>query len=153
VSGFGDLLSRLEPLGRAESLDPDARGLVFELLDAVDTVHRVALHRLGDLLGASPDGLRAADPAVAWLFEAYAVGLDERAAADEVVSLRMSGTCSGCTASAVTLREPIDLRESIDGALRDDLPGFVRTEVEDDGAEPHPPPVGPVPVQLRPRGR
>ena len=171
MSGFDDLLSRLgDLLARAESLDDASRALVFDLLDQVDTVHRLALHRLGGLLGESLDELRAADPAVAWLFDAYAVGLDERAAADEaldavrpyvashggavevvaaadgVVSLRMSGTCSGCTGAAATLRERID------EALRDHLPGFVRTEVEDDGAPSHPPPVGPVPVRLRRRG-
>lgn len=170
MSAFDDLLSKLEDLlTRVEVLDEEPRELAFELLDGVDTIHRMALHRLADLLGPALQDLRDADPAVAWLFEAYGIGIDEKAAAEEaletvrpyihshggevevlhaadgVVQLRMSGTCSGCTASAVTLRT------TIDEALRDHLPGFVRTEVEEDDAAPHPPPVGPVPVELRRR--
>jgi Fe-S cluster biogenesis protein NfuA len=169
VRSFDEVLADLEGLlARVESLDDEPRRLAFELLDGVDTIHRMALRRLADLLGPSLDEVRA-DPAVAWLFEAYGIGIDEKAAADAaldsvrpyisshggqvevldaadgVVVLRMSGACSGCTASAVTLRT------SIDEALREHLPGFARTEVEEDTAEPHPPPVGPVPVELRRR--
>lgn len=166
-----ELLERLEDLlRRVEGLDDDPRQVAFELLDGVDTLHRMALRRLAGLLGDDRlVELAGADPAVAWLFEAYGIGVDERAAADAaldtvrpyihshggqvevldaeggVVRLRMSGACSGCTASAQTLRT------SIDEALREGFPGFLRTEVEEDDAEPHAPPAGPVPVQLRPR--
>ena len=155
---------------RVEGLDDESRDLAFELLDGVDTLHRMALRRLAAGLGdAVVKDLAGQDPAVAWLFEAYGIGVDEfaladaaietvrsyihshggevtvLAAADGVVRLRMSGACSGCTASAQTLRT------SIDEALREHLPGFLRSELEEDDAEPHPPPVGPVPVQLRQR--
>ena len=171
VSGLEQLLSRMEDLlGQAERLDEEPRTVAFELLDGIDTIHRFALHRLVEQLGqAAVSELRDADPAVAWLFDAYGLGVDEVAAAEAaltgvrpylhshggevevlgaragVVSLRLSGTCSGCTASAETLRT------SIDEALREHLPGFLRTEVEEDTAEAHPPPVGAVPVQIRPR--
>ncbi|MGI8683680.1 MAG: NifU family protein [Acidimicrobiales bacterium] len=171
MSGLDDLLGRLEDLlRRVEDLDDESKELAFELLDGVDTLHRMALHRLADQLGDSAvQDLAGGDPAVAWLFEAYGIGIDERAVADAaidtvrsyihshggevtvlsahdgVVRLRMSGACSGCTASAQTLRT------SIDGALQDHLPGFLRTELEEDDAAPHPPPVGPVPVKLRER--
>jgi Fe-S cluster biogenesis protein NfuA len=171
VSGLDDLLATLEGLlQRVEDLDDEAKELAFELLDGVDTLHRMALRRLAGHLGDhAVRDLAGADPAVAWLFEAYGIGIDEVAAADAaietvrgyihshggevtvlsaedgVVRLRMSGACSGCTASAQTLRT------SIDGALHEHLPGFLRTELEEDDAAPHPPPVGPVPVQLRQR--
>lgn len=171
MSGLDDLLARLEELlQRVEELDGESKELAFELLDGVDVLHRMALRRLADNLGPSAvTDLSDADPAVAWLFEAYGIGIDEMAMADAaietvrgyihshggevtvlsaedgVVRLRMSGACSGCTASAQTLRT------SIDGALQENLPGFLRTELEEDDAPPHPPPVGPVPVQLRQR--
>lgn len=157
-------------LQRVEGLDDEARELAFELLDGVDTLHRLALRRLADQLGDGVvEDLAGADPAVGWLFEAYGIGIDEMALADAaidtvrsyihshggevtvlsaedgVVRLKMSGSCSGCTASAQTLRT------SIDGALHDNLPGFLRSELEEDDAAPHPPPVGPVPVQLKQR--
>ncbi|MGH9283536.1 MAG: NifU family protein [Acidimicrobiales bacterium] len=171
MGGFDELVDRLEELlSGIEGLDEEPRRLAFELLDGVDTIHRFALRRLADQLGADAVvGLRAADPAVSWLFDVYGIGIDEVAMADAalehvrpyihshggqvevlgadggVVQLRMSGTCSGCTASAVTLQT------SIDEALREHMPGFLRTEVEEDTAEPHPPPMGPVPIELRSR--
>jgi Fe-S cluster biogenesis protein NfuA len=171
VGSFDELLNRLEVLvSDVEGLDGEPRQLAFELLDGVDTIHRFALHRLADRLGADAVAeLREADPAVSWLFDVYGVGIDERAMADAaldqvrpyihshggqvevldandgVVQLRMSGACSGCTASAVTLQT------SIDEALREHMPGFLRTEVEEDTAPRHPPPAGPVSIQLKPR--
>lgn len=171
MSELDDLLARMESLlTEVDGLDEEARTVAFELLDGVDTLHRTAIHRLAEAMGDEQVGvLRAADPMVEWLFEAYGVGVDEAAMAeaaldtvrpyihshggqvemlsaeDGVVRLRMSGACSGCTASAQTLQH------SIDEALREHLPGFLRTEVEEDNAAPHPPPVGPVPVQLRRR--
>lgn len=154
------LLERLEILvADIEGMDGPVRERVFELLDGIDTLHRIALTRLGDAIGHETVGaLRHADPAVAWLFDAYAVGLDERAAAEDalrpivpyitshggdveildvtdgVVRLRLAGACSGCTASAVTLTE------GIEEALRKGFPGFAGIEVAQDDAAPHPPP-------------
>jgi Fe-S cluster biogenesis protein NfuA len=56
----------------------------------------------------------------------------------------MSGACSGCSASAITLRE------GIEEALRERLPGFARIEVEEDPAPRHPPP-GPTLLQIQRR--
>jgi len=168
MPAFDDLLDELERrLSEAQELDAAARETVFALLDGVDALHRHALERLGALL--TPEGrerLRAADPAVAWLFEAYAVGVDERAAAEValdavrpylqshggdvavlgasrgIVRVRLSGACSGCTASTVTLRR------GVEEALREHLPGFAAMEVEEDLLAPAHPPPGPTLLQI-----
>lgn len=162
-----DLLGRLEELlAEMEELDEPVRTRVFDLLDGLDIVHRTALSALGEALDQQTlERVRAADPATAWVFDAYRVGVDELAEADAalesirpyihshggrvevldarggVVRLRLSGACSGCTASAATLKH------GIDEALREHLPTFVATEVEEDDAEPHPPPA-PVILEL-----
>lgn len=158
-----DVLGRLEQsLADVEALDEPLRERVFALLDGVDAVHRMALSHLGAALSAQDvQRLRDSHPAIAWLFEAYGVGVDQIAAAeaalepilpyiaghggavrvldaaDGIVRLRLSGACSGCTASAVTLTE------GIEEALRERLPGFVAVEAEEDDAPAHPPPTGP----------
>jgi len=139
---------------------------VLELLDGIDALHRMALGRLEGLLERGELArLRAADPAVAWLLDLYGVGVDERAAAEAalaairpyihshggavevlgvregIVRLRLTGTCAGCTASSVTLRE------GIEAGLREGFPGFAAIEVEQDDAPPHPPP-GPTLLQI-----
>lgn len=162
------LLDDLEAgLEAVDALPDRVREDVLQLLDGVDALHRSAITRIGELLG--PEGLGAlrADPLVAWLFDVYHVGVDQLADArrglDEVrpyieshggevelldatagvVRVRLSGACAGCTASAETLRERIA------EAMRRHVSGFVAVEAEeDDEAEPHPPPVGPVPVEL-----
>ena len=167
MPGFDQHLDEMERLlSDIDALDEPFRDRVLALLDAVDVLHRHALERLGELLG--PEGIarvRSRDPAVAWLFDAYAVGIDERAAAEAalervrpyihshggrlellearagVVRVRLSGSCSGCTASAVTLRS------GVEEALRDGFPGFAAMEVEEDDALPHPPP-GPTLLQI-----
>lgn len=162
------ILERLhEGLVELERLDEPVRDHVFAFLDDLEQFHRMGLHRLAKLLGA--DGaheLRERDRAVAWLFDAYGVGVDERAeaeaaleeevlpyihshggslevleVADGVVRVRMAGSCSGCTASAATLRN------GVERALREGMPGFVALEVEEDEqqAAPHPPPTVPQP--------
>lgn len=170
ASELEDLLTRLEGvLAEVEAMDEMVRGRVFELLDGVDALHRMALSRLGRALGEPEVGrLRAADPAIAWLFDAYAVGVDERAAAEGaldsirpyihshggdvevievhqgIVRVRMSGACAGCDASAITLQE------GIEDALRESFPGFAHVEVEEDDAPAHPPP-GATLLELQPR--
>jgi len=165
--GLDQLLDDLERrLAELESLEEPVRARLFAILDGVDALHRQALERLAVLLG--PEELarvRAADPAVAWLWDAYAVGIDERAAAEAaiegvrpylhshggdvavlgaeggVVRLRLTGACSGCTASTITLRR------GVEEALREGFPGFSAMEVEEDDALPHPPP-GPTLLQI-----
>lgn len=173
MADLDGILDRFEELlGDVEAWEEPHRSMAFELLQQVDALHRFALERLGEHLGAeSLAQLRAEDSAVAWLLDAYAVGVDERTAAEAalrpvlgyvhshggevsvlgarqgVVRLRLSGECSGCTASAVTLRE------GVEKALRDGFPGFARMEVEEDpGARAHPPP-GPTLLQIGPRPR
>ncbi len=169
LAELGPLLDRLEELlGEVEELDDTVRGTVFELLDGVDALHRLAITRLAARIG-DVDALRQDDPAIAWLLEAYGVGVDDpvaaRAALDQVrpylhshggevevlgvrngvVRVRLTGACSGCTASAVTLRE------GVEEALREGLPGFVTLDVApDSGAPAHPPPTQ-VLLQITPR--
>ncbi|MEP7020470.1 MAG: NifU family protein [Pseudonocardiales bacterium] len=159
LAALEPLLDRMEQLlGETEDFDETVRDSVFELLDGVDALHRLAVTRLAVLID-DPAALAAADPAVAWLFQAYGIGVDDPAAAsavlDEVrpyiqghggevevldvtqgvVRLRLAGACSGCSAAAVTLRDRVE------EALRDGLPGFIAMEVApDSGAAPHPPP-------------
>jgi Fe-S cluster biogenesis protein NfuA len=167
---LGPLLDRLEELlADVEELDEPVRDKVFELLDGVDALHRLALIRLADALGAGLGRLRRGDVAVDWLFQAYGVGVDDVDAASAalepvrpyihehggevevlgvqhgVVRVRLSGACSGCTSAAETLRH------GVEEALREGLPGFVAMDVApDDGAAAHPPPTQ-VLLQITPR--
>ncbi len=171
LGALGPLLDRMEELlAELETVDESVRGPVFELLDGVDAVHRLAIVRLAGLVG-DVESLRSADPAVAWLFDAYGVGVSDPAAASAaleqirpyihehggevdvlgvehgVVTVQLSGACSGCSAAAVTLRE------GVEEALREGLAGFVAMEVApDDGAPAHPPPTQ-VLLQIIPRPR
>jgi Fe-S cluster biogenesis protein NfuA len=173
VSDLATVLDRLEVLlGQLEGLDDQVRGPIFELLDGIDAVHRLALGRLAAVLGDDElDRLRSADPAISWLLDAYGAGVDERQAADRaldsirpyieghggqvelidvadgVVRLRLSGACAGCTASAETLRE------GVVQALVEGFPGFSRMEVDEDvTAAVHAPP-GATLLQIEPRPR
>jgi Fe-S cluster biogenesis protein NfuA len=166
VATLEDLADRLEELlGDLDALEAPLRAKIFELLDGIDTLHRSALRRLGEALDEATLQQLRQDPGIAWLFDAYGVGVHEQAAAETaldairpyihshggsvevlaadhgVVRVRLAGSCSGCTASAITLRE------GVEQALADGLPGFARLEVEEDDAAPHPPP-GPTLVQL-----
>lgn len=171
MDSWQDLMRRLQAgLAAVERLDEPARAEVFDFLDALELAHRTGLRGLEEVLGAEAvERLRRDDPTVAWLFDAYGVGVDEHEeaeaalegilpyihshggtlelldVADGVVRMRLAGSCSGCTASAVTLRE------GVERALREGFPGFVALEVEEDeSATPHPPP-GPTLLQLENR--
>jgi len=170
LASLGPLLDRIEELlGDIEGLDDDVRNRVFELLDGVDAVHRLAVTRLAAALGATLRPLRRADVAVDWLFEAYGIGVDDIDAASAaleqirpylhehggevevlgvqqgVVRVRLLGSCSGCTSAAETLRH------GVEESLRENLPGFVAMEVApDDSADAHPPPTQ-VLLQITPR--
>ena len=167
MSGLDELLDELEGLlVEVDGMADPVRGRVLALLDGLDALHRHALGRLVASIGPEQvERARAGDPAVAWLLEAYAIGVDERAAAEAaldavrpylhshggevevlavdrgVVRLKLSGACSGCTASTVTLRR------GVEEALREGFPGFAAMEVDEDDALPHPPP-GPTLLQL-----
>ena len=166
---LGPLLDRLEELlDEAQTYEQAARDGVFEILDSVDALHRLALSRLVEVIG--PDVVESAnhDPAVKWLFEAYGIGVDDIEAAERalepmkpyltehggavevlavdngVVRLRMAGACSGCSGAAVTLQE------GVAEAFRNGLPGFVAIDVEPDHGSSHAPP-GPTLLQIQPR--
>lgn len=163
------LLERLEELlTGVDELDPQVRDTVYELLDGVDALHRLALTRLEHLLGDQAGRLRDADPVVGWLFHAYGLGVDVHAAAEQalsdirpyihshggrvdvldvtdgVVRVRLGGACAGCTASAITLKE------GVEKALADGVPGFAGVDVVEEEAEAHPPP-GPTLLQIETR--
>lgn len=165
------LLDRMEQLLEGvDDFPPEVRDHVLELLDGVDSLHRHAVRGLAAVLGERLETVRAADAATDWLFAAYGVGVDDLEAAsaaleqirpyihehggevealdvtDGIVRVRLSGACSGCTASAETLRA------GVQEALHAGLPGFVGMEVveADPGATPHPPP-GPTLLQIQPR--
>ena len=168
MPGLEEVLAELEELlPRLEALDEPARSDVFAFLDALDSIHRAALRRLaGELDTPTLERLRG-DPAVAWLLDAYGAGLDELAATEAalepirpyihshggevevlkvqegVVRIRLSGACSGCSASAITLSR------GVEEALREGFLAFVRMEVEEDLAPSHPPP-GETLLQIEP---
>lgn len=154
------LTGRLEQLlGEVERFDEAHRTIVFELLDGIDALHRAAIEALGRAVDETVlQDARVSHPAVAWLLHAYGVSVDEAVAAeaalaevrpyleshggdvevvdanDGIVRVRLQGSCSGCTSSAATLAG------GVEEALRAGMPGFVRLEVEEDIAPPHPPP-------------
>jgi hypothetical protein len=92
MADLDGLLERLEQLlFEVEQLEDPLRGHVFELLDGVDTLHRLALGRLAARLDA--EQLRRAweaEPAVAWLLDAY--GIDRRTAAPPAVPVELGPT-------------------------------------------------------------
>ncbi|MFN2489502.1 MAG: NifU family protein [Actinomycetota bacterium] len=167
MEDLAGLLARMEQLlADMEELDEPTRAKVFELLDGIDTVHRMALTRLAEALDPELLSRSRADPTVEWLLDAYGIGVDQRAVAQSaleeirpyieshggnldvldvsagIVRVRMAGACAGCSASAITLQE------GIERALRDNFPGFLRLEAEEDEeAESHAPP-GPTLLQI-----
>lgn len=90
MEDLNGVLDRLEELlGSLEELDEPAREYVFQLLGALDVLHRRALERLSERLGdQTVDRLRADDPLLAWLFDAYT---EEEAPRSEPQAPRPSG--------------------------------------------------------------
>lgn len=175
-------LDRLQDLiaGFEAETDEALQARVFSLLQSIDHIHRAGLRRLGELLKVAGLQARAIDdPEVKLLFDLYDLGeggekqraeavlaavtpyieshggqLTVLDAEDGVVTLQLSGACSGCQGSSATLRHLVE------GALRDGLPDLVRMEVVEGsssghdhshGAAPSTPP-GFIPLEsLRPR--
>lgn len=73
MPSLDELLDRLEQLLLdVDALDEPVRGQVFELLDGIDALHRIALANVATAIGAEDlERIRAGDPAVEWLFDAY----------------------------------------------------------------------------------
>jgi len=141
---IADLVAGFE----AES-DEALQTRVFELLRSIDLIHRAGLHRLDELLKVAGLQARAVDdPEVKLLFDLYDLGeggdrqraeavvatvspyieshggqLSVVEAEAGVVTVQLSGACSGCQGSSATLRHVVE------GALRDGLSDFVRMEV------------------------
>lgn len=143
---FDKAVAELDALVETLERDGDERALL--LLQLVDAIHRPALERI-----AAGD---TSDPIAQALLQMYDLerpddevvveeALDEvrpyihshggrvdlLGVTDGVVELRMSGSCAGCAASAMTLRR------GIEEALRQRYPGFrevVAEEVESDQA-------------------
>jgi Fe-S cluster biogenesis protein NfuA len=161
------ILDRTEELLEVVDAMPEAdRHTVIELLDKVDELHRLALVRLGQsLTAADVERLRDAHPAIAWLWEAYGVGLDARTVVDRAldtirpylrshggevqvlavedgrVTVRLGGACVGCSASAITLQH------GVEDALRAGYPDFRELAVDEVEAPVHAPP-GPTLLQI-----
>jgi len=141
---------------------PAVREMAFDLLGAVDTIHRTGLERLVTFLRASGHGVlldRATeDPVIHTLLLLYDLIPSEEltvveaaldavrpylhshggdvqvmGVTDGVVHLRLSGACEGCTGSATTLKRGVET------ALRDGYPAFKMMVVQ----EPEPPPQRP----------
>lgn len=164
-----DLLDHLEEvIQRLEARGPEVASDMLQLLDGLEGLHRHAFQRLTERVGR--ERMEAAaddDPAVRWLLSTYGA-IDDPALAEDaleeirpylhshggevevlgvkagVVRVRLTGSCAGCTASAITLQH------GVEEALRDHLPGFRSLEVEEDDAEAHPPPG---PTLLEPSGQ
>jgi nitrite reductase/ring-hydroxylating ferredoxin subunit len=150
-----DVAAAVERLDRLvkrfeEHPDPVVKDLVFELLSAVDAVHRVGLRRLNELLKVAGLHHRATDdPEVRLLFDLYDLGEggDEARSAAVVESVKPGLDAMGVqielvasTATMIHVRLTCpphadqsgldDLRTSLQQVLLDGLPGVVHVEVE-----------------------
>jgi Fe-S cluster biogenesis protein NfuA/nitrite reductase/ring-hydroxylating ferredoxin subunit len=144
---FDKAIAELEALVETLEREGDERALL--LLQLVDAIHRPALERIaaGEL----------SDPIAQALLQMYDIAppddevlveeaLDEvrpyihshggqvelLGVSDGLVELRMSGSCAGCAASAMTLKR------GIEQALREHYPGFERVVAEEAAAQPSP---------------
>ncbi len=133
---------------------PEVREMAFDLLQAVDTVHRAGLGRLVALLHAQGQAelleRAAQDPLIHTLFLLYdLVPSDELTTVETaldmvrpyihghggavevlevtegVVHLRLSGACEGCSGAATTLKR------GVEEALRKHVPGFAAMVVHE----------------------
>lgn len=137
---LGAALAQLETLVATLEREGDERALL--LLQLVDAVHRPGIEQLAqgdrghplaqavlalyDLDDADP--VSRADEALAGVrayVESHGGVLDVLAVEDGVVHVRMSGSCSGCAASELTLHR------GVRHALAEGLPGFVDVVAEE----------------------
>jgi len=137
---FDKAVAELEALVETLEREEDERALL--LLQLVDAIHRPAIERLaaGDtddpmaqaLLQMydveTPDDEILVEEAldeVRPYIESHAGQVELLSVADGKVSLRMSGSCAGCAASAMTLKR------GIEEALKKHYPGFKEVVAEE----------------------
>lgn len=74
MESFEAFIGRMEELlDRIDELDEDVREDVYELLDAIDTLHRRGITALVDALDPHSLARVSEDDFIAWLLEAYGV--------------------------------------------------------------------------------
>ena len=140
-----------------EHPEAEVREAAQTLLEGLDGIHRPALVRLANLL--DHHGLlntAAGDPVIGPVLDLYDLApvsptaqvehaledvrayiqshggqVEVLAVEDGVVRLRLAGSCSGCSGSAMTLKRGVET------ALREGFPGFKTMAVEE--PEPEPP--------------
>lgn len=142
---FDKAVAELQTLVETLEREGDERGLY--LLELVDAVHRPALELMAagnfdhplvrgvlgmyDLADVDEETLveEALDEVRPYI-NSHGGEVELLGVGDGVVHLRMSGSCSGCAASAMTLRR------GIEATLRERYPGFERVVAEEaeDGA-------------------
>jgi Fe-S cluster biogenesis protein NfuA/nitrite reductase/ring-hydroxylating ferredoxin subunit len=144
---FDKAIAELEALVETLEREGDERALL--LLQLVDAIHRPALKRIaaGDLAHpiaqallqmydiAPPDDEVLVEEAldeVRPYIHSHGGQVELLGVSDGVVELRMSGSCAGCAASAMTLKR------GIEEALRQHYPGFKEVVAEEAEAQPAP---------------
>jgi len=115
-------------LGRLIEMTRQWRGEIFLESVAGDPITGTLLAAYG--LGEGPEATDEAEAAVLAalesvrpLIESHGGALDVESVVDGVVSLRLKGTCDGCSSSAATLTY------GVEAALREGWPNFRRMEV------------------------
>ncbi len=156
---FGELIEEFEVLPL-----PEVREKVFELLKAVDVIHRAGLSRLAGFLQAAGqeqlleeaaqdetvrtllllydllpgDELTQAEAALEAIrpyMHSHGGEVEVLGVEDGMVHLRLAGACHGCAGSTLTLRR------GIQAALRDGFPGFKGMRVHESAPDVPTPPV------------
>jgi Fe-S cluster biogenesis protein NfuA/nitrite reductase/ring-hydroxylating ferredoxin subunit len=144
---FDEAVAELDTLVQTLEREGDERALL--LLELVDAIHRPALeliargeteHPLARTMLAMYDLAPVDDAVLAEealdsvrpYVESHGGRVELVGVDDGVVTVRMSGACQGCAASALTLRR------GIEAALREHYPGF-REVLAEDAEEPQGP--------------
>lgn len=142
---FDKAVAELNALVETLEREGDERALL--LLQLVDAIHRPGIERLAaadlddrtaqallqmyDVVPADDEVLveEALDEVRPYI-ESHGGSVDLLGVADGVVRLRMSGSCAGCAASAMTLKR------GIEQALREIYPGFREVVAEETESTP-----------------